>query len=129
MMLRNLVRTLVLVGVLVPAVASARPTTPSPLEGPLVTVDQVVSMTKAGVSDAVIMALINRDRPIFIITTVQLVQLRKDGVSEYVIQSMLMTPYYWQVQVPYWPVPVAVSPPSPTRGIFFARPTRGIFFK
>jgi hypothetical protein len=129
LMPHTLIRGVVVAARLFPAIAQAGPgPAPPPPEGRLVTVDQVVTMTKAGVSDTVILALINRDRPVFIINSVQLVQLRKDGVSEYLLQTMLMTPYFWQPLVPLLPGPVA-APPPPTRGIFFTRPTRGIFFK
>lgn len=62
---------------LVPAPASA------------VTVDQVVALAKAGVTDAVILALIERDRTILSIEPEQLVALKRDGLSEAVIIAML----------------------------------------
>ena len=69
--------TLLFVLALVPAAASA------------VTVDQIVSLSKAGVSEPIILALIDRDRTVFTIEPEQLVQLRRDGVSEPVILAML----------------------------------------
>jgi hypothetical protein len=61
----------------VPAAASA------------VTVDQIVSLSKAGVSEPIILALIERDRTVFTIEPEQLVTLRRDGVSETIILAML----------------------------------------
>jgi hypothetical protein len=63
--------------VLAPAAASA------------VTVDQVVELSKAGVSDAVILALIDRDRTVLTIEPEQIVTLHRDGLSDRVIVAML----------------------------------------
>jgi hypothetical protein len=60
-----------------PAVASA------------LTVADIVALTKAGVSDTVILALIDRDKPIFTIAPDDLVALKSDGVSEPVVLAML----------------------------------------
>lgn len=125
-MLRNALFMLVLLPV--PTMASGRPAAlPATL---LVTVDQVIAMRKAGVSDAVILALIERDRPIFLIDGAQIVQLRTQGVSEPLLLTMLATGYYWQQAAPCGLGPIAAAPQAPTstRGIFFTRPTRGMFF-
>jgi len=62
---------------LLPAAASA------------VTVPEIVSLTRAGVSEQVILALIERDKNIFTIAPEQLVTLRKEGVSDAVLVAML----------------------------------------
>src|SRR5256885_1054813 len=54
-----------------------------------VTVDQIVALSKAGVSEAVILALIDRDNTILTIAPEQLVALKRDGLSEPVILAML----------------------------------------
>jgi len=54
-----------------------------------ITVDQVVSLAKAGVTDTVILALIDRDRTVFAIEPEQIVSLQRDGLSEKVILAML----------------------------------------
>jgi hypothetical protein len=54
-----------------------------------ITVDQVVALAKSGVTDAVILALIDRDRTVFAIEPEQIVPLQRDGVSEKVILAML----------------------------------------
>jgi hypothetical protein len=56
-----------------------------------VTTDQVVALKKAGVSDAVILALIERDRTVFSIEPEQIVALQRDGLSEALIIAMLKT--------------------------------------
>ena len=51
--------------------------------------DQIVALTKAGVSEPIILALIDRDKTVFAIEPEQLVKLQRDGVSETVILAML----------------------------------------
>src|SRR5262245_7783960 len=69
--------TLFLLLALVPAAASA------------VTLDQVVALSKSGVSEPIILALIDREKTVFTIEPEQLVQLRRDGLSETIILAML----------------------------------------
>lgn len=54
-----------------------------------ITIDQVVSLAKAGVTDTVILALIDRDRTVFAIEPEQIVALQRNGLSEKVILAML----------------------------------------
>jgi hypothetical protein len=65
------------ISLLVPSAASA------------ITVDQVVALAKSGVTDTVILALIDRDRTVFAIEPEQIVSLQRDGLSEQVILAML----------------------------------------
>jgi len=71
--------------VLVLAVAAAL----VPSRASAVTVDDIVSLSRAGVTDAVILALIDRDKTIFTIEPDQLVTLKSQGVSEAVVLAML----------------------------------------
>jgi hypothetical protein len=64
-------------GILVPTAASA------------VTVDQIVGLAHAGVTETVILALIDRDKTIFSLEPEQLVMLKAEGVSEPVLIAML----------------------------------------
>jgi len=64
-------------GVIAPTAASA------------VTVEQVVELSRAGVTETVILALIDRDKTIFALEPEQLVTLKAQGVSETVILAML----------------------------------------
>jgi hypothetical protein len=75
--LRALVVGAVVLGVLGPIAASA------------VTLDQVLALKKAGVTDAVVLALIDRDRTVFSIEPEQVVTLQRDGLSETLILAML----------------------------------------
>jgi hypothetical protein len=54
-----------------------------------VTTDQVVALKKAGVSDAVVLALIERDHTVFSIAPEQIVALQREGLSEALILAML----------------------------------------
>ena len=54
-----------------------------------VTVDQIVSLSKAGVSEAVILALLDRDRTMLTIDPEQLVTLKREGLSDTLIMAML----------------------------------------
>jgi hypothetical protein len=76
-LIRRVLLVLVCAALLVPATASA------------VTVDEIVALAKAGVTDAVILALIDRDKTIFALEPDQLVTLQSQGVSEPVILAML----------------------------------------
>jgi hypothetical protein len=53
-----------------------------------ITVDQVVALARSGVTDTVILALIDRDRTVFAIEPEQIVSLKRD-LSEPVILAML----------------------------------------
>ncbi|HYM22302.1 MAG TPA: hypothetical protein VEU08_03815 [Vicinamibacterales bacterium] len=54
-----------------------------------VTVSEIVELTKAGVSEPVILALIDRDRTIFALDADQIVSLKQQGVTETVLIAML----------------------------------------
>jgi hypothetical protein len=64
-------------GVMLPTAASA------------VTMDEVLSLARAGVTDAIILALIDRDKTVFAIEPEQIVKLQRDGLSEAVILALL----------------------------------------
>jgi hypothetical protein len=63
--------------VLIPATASA------------VTIQEIVALSRAGVADEVIIALIDRDKGVFPIEAAQLEELRAAGVSQTVVLAML----------------------------------------
>jgi len=77
-----MVRKLLVIGLL--GVCTLLPTSASAL-----TVEQVVALSKSGVTDTVILALIDRDRTVFDIGPEHIVSLQLDGLSEKVIQAML----------------------------------------
>src|SRR2546426_4412668 len=61
----------------------------TPAGAPAVRVDQIVALSRAGISEPIILALIDRDKTVFTIEPEQLVALRRDGLSENVILAML----------------------------------------
>jgi len=60
-----------------------------PASAAAVTTDQIVALKKAGVTDAVIVALIDRDHTVFSLQPEQIVALQREGLSEAVIIAML----------------------------------------
>ena len=54
-----------------------------------VTVDEIVQLSRSGVTETVILALIDRDKTIFALEPEQLVTLKAQGVSERVVLAML----------------------------------------
>jgi len=61
----------------------------APRTASAITLDQVLALSKAGVTDTVILALIDRDRTVFAIEPEQITTLQRDGLSEKVILAML----------------------------------------
>jgi hypothetical protein len=61
----------------------------APAPASAVTVEEVVSLSKAGISEAVILALIDRDRTVFSIEPDELVALKRDGLSDKLVMAML----------------------------------------
>ncbi len=60
-----------------------------PVSASALTLQEVVSLSRAGMSDQVIIAMIQRDRTIFTIGAEDLVALKAAGVSEPVVLAML----------------------------------------
>ena len=73
-----------------------------------VTVPEIVSLTKAGVSEQIILAVIERDKTIFSIGPDQLMALQKEGVTDLVILAMLRS---GRQDLPMPPAPVAAPAP------------------
>src|SRR3954466_5038047 len=78
----RLIRSLIILGVVALGLAVPR-------NASAITIDQIVSLAKSGVTDTVILALIDRDRTVFAIEPEQIVALQRDGLSERVILAML----------------------------------------
>lgn len=72
---------------LVGLLAAAVTLTPRPAAA--VTVDQIVALSKAGVSEAVILALLDRDGTVLTIAPEQIVNLKREGLSDTLILAML----------------------------------------
>jgi hypothetical protein len=76
-----------------------------------VTLDDIIALTKAGVSADIIVAVIDADRTIFSLNTAEIVLLRKAGVPNSVIVKMLGTAREFVEEVPP-PLIVGMDPPS-----------------
>jgi len=81
-----------------------------------VTVRDVIELSKAGLSDQVLLALIEVDRGVFAIDTPTVKQLKDAGVSEAVIVAMIRSgraPRALEPQLVPEPAPVAVATSAP----------------
>ena len=81
----------------------------SPARAEAVTIRDVIELTKAGLSDDIIVALIDADRTMFTLDAKVVLQLREAGVSERVILAML------ESRRKYVPVDLVdpIPPPQP----------------
>ena len=92
---------LVLLGC-VPAAASA------------VTIDEVVALSKSGVSEQVIVAVIERDQTLFTLTPAQIMKLQRDGLSDRVLLALIKSGRPNEPPPPPSPVaPVEAPVPPP----------------
>jgi hypothetical protein len=74
-----------------------------------VTLRDVIELTKAGLSDQVLLALIEVDRSVFAIDTATVKQLKDAGVSDAVIVALIRSG-----RTPRAPEPQPVAEPAPT---------------
>ena len=92
---------LVLIGC-VPAAASA------------VTIDEVVALSKSGVSEEVIVAVIERDQTLFTMSPALLMKLQRDGLSDRVLLALIKSGRPSEPPPPVSPAaPVTASVPPP----------------
>lgn len=73
------------------------------------TIRDVIELTRAGLGDEVLLALIDVDRSIYAIDTATLKQLKKAGVSERVIVALVRSGREVRVEPP---APITDEPPS-----------------
>jgi hypothetical protein len=83
--------------------------TPAPASG--VTLAEVVTLSKAGVSEPVILALIERDQALFSMSPDQLVKLQREGLSDTILLALLKSGRPSEASFPKSPVALAVSQP------------------
>ena len=94
----------------VPATASA------------VTIDEVVTLSKSGVSEQVIVAIIERDQTLFTLSPALIMKLQRDGLSDRILLALIKSGRSNEPPVPASPVapevaPVAPVPPPPAIAI------------
>ena len=87
----------------VPATASA------------VTIDEVVALSKSGVSEQVIVAVIERDQTLFTLSPTLIMKLQREGLSDRILLALIKSGRANEPPVPASPVePVAAPvPPAP----------------
>jgi hypothetical protein len=86
----------------VPAAASA------------VTIDEVVALSKSGISEQVIVAVIERDQTLFTLSPAQLMKLQRDGLSDRILLALIKSGRPSEPPLPDSPVaPVAAPVPPP----------------
>ncbi len=61
----------------------------APASGYAVTVEDLVALSKAGLADSVLVAVIDADRTVFHLSPEQVIELKKEGIPERVIVKML----------------------------------------
>ena len=95
---------LVLLGC-VPATASA------------VTIDEVVALSKSGVSEQVIVAVIERDQTLFTLSPALIMKLQRDGLSDRILLALIKSGRPNEPPLPASPVAPAASPMPPPPAI------------
>lgn len=85
----------------------------SPAPASAVTINEIISLSKAGVSEPVILALIDRDKTVFTLGAEQLVTLQKAGVTDTIVIAMLRSGREEPPPVAAQPAPIAQPEPSP----------------
>jgi len=91
----------------------------TPAPGGAVTVDDLVALSKQGVADSILIAVIDADKTVFTLTPQQLAALKRDGVSDAVVVKMLGTAHEFGADVEVAPHVVIIggeqqpAPPPP----------------
>src|SRR5438128_12682147 len=73
-----------------------------------VTLAEVVALSKSGVSEQVVLALIERDQTLFSLSPDQLVKLQREGLSDTILLALLKSGRANDVLDPASPPPAAV---------------------
>jgi hypothetical protein len=84
--------------------------TPTPASA--VTLAEVVALAKGGVSEPVILALIERDQTLFSMSPDQLVRLQREGLSDTVLLALLKSGRPSEASLPKSPAALSAAQPS-----------------
>jgi len=95
---------LVLLGC-VPATASA------------ITIDEVVALSKSGVSEQVIVAVIERDQTLFTLSPALIMKLQRDGLSDRILLALIKSGRPNEPPLPTTPVAPVTAPVPPPPAI------------
>ena len=89
----------------------------APAQARAVTVEDIVALSRAGVADSVLIAVIDADQTVFELTPQQIVDLKRAGVSDSVVVKMVGTTREFDRREPREDRPTLViigeNPPSP----------------
>ncbi len=107
MKLKSLLRPLATFGLTLALVAGAASSAGA------VTLHDLMALSQAGLSDAVLIALIQTDQTIYGVSPDQLLALKRAGVSEPVIVALLRNGRAHATEAPQPPAQAAVPAPSP----------------
>src|SRR5262245_13633591 len=87
----------------VPATASA------------VTIDEVLALSKSGVSEQVIVAVLERDQTLFTLSQALIMKLQRDGLGDRILLALIKSGRPIEPPLPAGPAaPVAAPVPPPT---------------
>jgi hypothetical protein len=84
----------------------------SPTPASAVTIAEVVALSKGGVSEPVILALIERDQTLFSMSPDQLVKLQREGLSDTILLALLKSGRPNDAALPKDPVASGASQPA-----------------
>ena len=76
-----------------------------------VTIEDIIALSKAGVSADILIAVIDADRTVFTLTPAEIIRLKRAGVPDPVVVKMLGSPQEFTVEAPP-PLIVGVAPPA-----------------
>ena len=63
----------------------------APSKARAVTIDDIVALSKAGVAESVLIAVIDADQTIFTLTPQQIIELKRAGVADSVVTKMVLS--------------------------------------
>jgi hypothetical protein len=82
-----------------------------------VTIDEVVALSKSGVSEQVIVAVIERDQTLFTLSPALIMKLQRDGLSDRVLLALIKSGRPNEPPLPASPVAASPMPPPPAIAI------------
>jgi hypothetical protein len=85
----------------------------TPSRADAVTLDEVVALSKSGVSEQVILALIERDQTLYTMTPAQLMKLQREGLSDTILLALLKSGHPNEAPVPASPAPSTLPAAEP----------------
>ena len=85
----------------------------TPSRADAVTLDEVVALSKSGISERVILALIERDQTLYAMTPAQLMKLQREGLSDTILLALLKSGRPNEAPVPASSAPSALPAAEP----------------